>query len=272
MSREELRRQQQTTSSAQQGHHFGMIFLGTIVAVIAAICLFLNLTVLNSDFAADELADSAVSTQIQSQVNDSVSQYGFSGKILTLSETKGLVRQAVKQVYAGKEINLDLSQVEKRWENQINAGLNTFGLSTSLVPSTITDSLKSQVSTEVNENLNTSEVKTASRDIYTAKTIVNLLLGISSLILLIMAIWSLLRRYFVQSFSWIVTWTTLLMILVMAVLRPGLLKLASSYPDYASTIVQVTSAVIERGWQIIAVMVIVGIALWIVRVLKHRSG
>lgn len=81
--------------------------------MVIAIAVLLNATVLDADFAADELADSPISTQLQEEVNGSLSEYGVSGSLLTTKETHRLVRQAVKQVYAGKSIKLDLTNVEK---------------------------------------------------------------------------------------------------------------------------------------------------------------
>ena len=60
MSREEMRRQQKQTAAPVKKphpHHFWASFLGVLLTLIIAVGLLLNATVLNADFAADELAD-----------------------------------------------------------------------------------------------------------------------------------------------------------------------------------------------------------------------
>ena len=82
MSREEMHRQkQQADASVKQPrhHHFGATFLGILLTMVMAIAILLNATVLDADFAADELADSPISTQLQEEVNGSLSEYGVSG-------------------------------------------------------------------------------------------------------------------------------------------------------------------------------------------------
>lgn len=277
MSREEMRRQQKQTAAPVKKthpHHFWASFLGVLLTLIIAVGLLLNATVLNADFAADELADSPISTQLKEQVNSSLSEYGVSGSLLTTKETKRLVKQAVKQVYAGKNIKLDLTNIEKRLQSKVDDELGAYGLSTSMLPDSATSQFNSQLTNQVNQKLNTSEVQTAAKTITTIKTVVNVMLIISGIALAVLMVWSLFTHCFLQIFSWSTTWTAALYFGLVWLIKLGIAQAAQTEPDYASTIVKIGNDVLIKGWQMAWLLLILALVWWlwrgILRIIRHH--
>lgn len=277
MSREEMRRQQKQTAAPVKKthpHHFWTSFLGVLLTLIIAVGLLLNATVLNADFAADELADSPISTQLKEQVNSSLSEYGVSGSLLTTKETKRLVKQAVKQVYAGKNIKLDLTNIEKRLQSKVDDELGAYGLSTSMLPDSATSQFNSQLTNQVNQKLNTSEVQTAAKTITTIKTVVNVMLIISGIALAVLMVWSLFTHCFLQIFSWSTTWTAALYFGLVWLIKLGIAQAAQTEPDYASTIVKIGNDVLIKGWQMAWLLLILALVWWlwrgILRIIRHH--
>lgn len=268
MSREEMHRQkQQADVSVKQPrhHHFGATFLGILLTMVIAIAVLLNATVLDADFAADELADSPISTQLQEEVNGSLSEYGVSGSLLTTKETHRLVRQAVKQVYAGKSIKLDLTNVEKRLQSKVDDELGSYGLSTSLLPSSATSEFNQQLTNQVNQKLNTDEVQTAAKTITTVKTVVNVLLAISGLALAVLIVWSLFKHCFLAVFSWLTAWSAGLYFGFVWLIKLGINQAAQEQPDYASTIATIGNDVLTRGWRIAWLLLVLALVGWLLR-------
>ena len=277
MSREEMRRQQKQTAAPVKKthpHHFWASFLGVLLTLIIAVSLLLNATVLNADFAADELADSPISTQLKEQVNSSLSEYGVSGSLLTTKETKRLVKQAVKQVYAGKNIKLDLTNIEKRLQSKVDDELGAYGLSTSMLPDSATSQFNSQLTNQVNQKLNTPEVQTAAKTITTIKTVVNVMLIISGIALAVLMVWSLFTHCFLQIFSWSTTWTAGLYFGLVWLIKLGIAQAAQTEPDYASTIVKIGNDVLVKGWQMAWLLLILALVWWlwrgILRIIRHH--
>ncbi|MDC2829503.1 hypothetical protein PO250_04105 [Limosilactobacillus mucosae] len=277
MSREEMRRQQKQTAAPVKKphpHHFWASFLGVLLTLIIAVGLLLNATVLNADFAADELADSPISTQLKEQVNSSLSEYGVSGSLLTTKETKRLVKQAVKQVYAGKNIKFDLTNIEKRLQSKVDDELGAYGLSTSMLPDSATSQFNSQLTNQVNQKLNTSEVQTAAKTITTIKTVVNVMLIISGIALAVLMVWSLFTHCFLQIFSWSTTWTAALYFGLVWLIKLGIAQAAQTEPDYASTIVKIGNDVLIKGWQMAWLLLILALVWWlwrgILRIIRHH--
>lgn len=268
MSREEMHRQkQQADASVKQPrhHHFGATFLGILLTMVIAIAVLLNATVLDADFAADELADSPISTQLQEEVNGSLSEYGVSGSLLTTKETHRLVRQAVKQVYAGKSIKLDLTNVEKRLQSKVDDELGSYGLSTSLLPSSATSEFNQQLTNQVNQKLNTDEVQTAAKTITTVKTVVNVLLAISGLALAVLIVWSLFKHCFLAVFGWSTAWSAGLYFGFVWLIKLGINQAAQEQPDYASTIATIGNDVLTRGWRIAWLLLVLALVGWLLR-------
>lgn len=268
MSREEMHRQkQQADASVKQPrhHHFGATFLGILLTMVIAIAVLLNATVLDADFAADELADSPISTQLQEEVNDSLSEYGVSGSLLTTKETHRLVRQAVKQVYAGKSIKLDLTNVEKRLQSKVDDELGSYGLSTSLLPSSATSEFNQKLTNQVNQKLNTDEVQTAAKTITTVKTVVNVLLAISGLALAVLIVWSLFKHCFLAVFGWSTAWSAGLYFGFVWLIKLGINQAAQEQPDYASTIATIGNDVLTRGWRIAWLLLVLALVGWLLR-------
>lgn len=272
-----MRRQQKQTAAPvkkPRTHHFWASFLGILLTLIIAVGLLLNATVLNDDFAADELADSPISTQLKEQVNSSLSEYGVSGSLLTTKETRQLVRQAVKQVYAGKNIKLDLTNIEKRLQSKVDDELGAYGLSTSMLPDSATSQFNSQLTNQVNQKLNTSEVQTAAKTITTTKTVVNVMLIISGIALIVLAVWSLFAHCFLQIFSWSTTWAAGLFLGLVWLIKLGIAQAAQAEPDYASTIVKIGSDVLAKGWQTAWLLLSLALVWWlgrgILRIIRHH--
>lgn len=261
------RQKQQADVSVKQPrhHHFGATFLGILLTMVIAIAVLLNATVLDADFAADELADSPISTQLQEEVNGSLSEYGVSGSLLTTKETHRLVRQAVKQVYAGKSIKLDLTNVEKRLQSKVDDELGSYGLSTSLLPSSATSEFNQQLTNQVNQKLNTDEVQTAAKTITTVKTVVNVLLAISGLALAVLIVWSLFKHCFLAVFSWSTAWSAGLYFGFVWLIKLGINQAAQEQPDYASTIATIGNDVLTRGWRIAWLLLVLALVGWLLR-------
>lgn len=141
ISRAEYQRRHQEQAAApleadlgpRIGHHFFLALLTVLATLTLLITILINGTVLNESFAKQELTNSSLATSLQNMINQSVSQYGYSGTVVTTKQANQLIEQVVEEVYEDKTIQVDLSSIESSLTNQASEQLaSTLGISVSL--------------------------------------------------------------------------------------------------------------------------------------------
>ena len=203
ISRESLRKQTQKQPTIQptRRHWFSTV-LGIVAMLMMMCCLLLNTTVLNEKFVAREITQSAVGGQIQTQINSSLSQYGIEGEAITKKQTDQLLQTAVKQVYSGKAIKLDLSDILSNLENGTTSTMSNYGIPNQ-IKSSVTDSVNTEVTNIINENINTPAVNQFESRIKLARSMVIVGLVVSVAILFMVALYDLFTHTLLRDFRWI---------------------------------------------------------------------
>lgn len=266
LTRSEYRSQQAPESSEEpqqvqpkRVHHFASIFLGIIALTILVVSVLANSTVLNANFAVREINDSAIEDELTNQIGAGLAQYGISSRVLTTKTTKQLASQAVKQVYAGKKIDLDLSPVTQSAATSANSLLAQYGISTNAAE---TSSATTAINSAVNAQLNTSAVTSFTQGLQVTKTIVNLALVISAGIIVIMIVVALMRRSFLHDFSWICLWGLLASWGLVRVLSGLTMQVAKDQPDYVALISQVMAAIMNQANRLLLALLLVVVVLF----------
>lgn len=266
LTRSEYRSQQASEPSEEtkqvqpkRVHHFASILLGIIALTILVVSVLANLTVLNADFAVQEINDSVVEDELTNQIGAGLAQYGISSQILTTKTTKQLTSQVVKQVYAGKKIDLDLRPVIQSAATSVNGLLAQYGISTNAAE---TSSATTAINSAVNAQLNTSVVTSFTQGLQVTKTIVNLALVISAGIIVIMAVVTMLRRSFLHDFSWICLWGLLVSWGLIRALSSLIMQVAKDQPDYVALISHVMTAIMHQANSLFVILLLVVVVLF----------
>ncbi|MGN1279212.1 MAG: hypothetical protein ACI4T4_00860, partial [Limosilactobacillus sp.] len=161
-----------------KSHHFFNLW-GTICLVLFVLSTILNATVLNPKFILHEVRNSVMETTITDQVNGALERYGIPTSVLTDKDTDRLLNQAVDQVYAGKNIHLDLSTVTQRAGAAADSQLAQYGLGG--VGSAASAALSQNVNSVVNAQLNTPTVANLANGIHLAKTVTNAIFAVTGI-------------------------------------------------------------------------------------------
>lgn len=226
--------------------------------VLLMLSLILNQTILNAKFVTNEITHSDLSSTLIENINGSLSQYGISTSAISKREANRLITQAVDQVYAGKKINLDLEPVVSGLDNSVSQAAAQYGIEGQL-PNSVSSGISSTLSASINNQLNTPEVEQFTSIISIVRTVNHLIMIISVLVLLFLIILTVLRRNFVQVFSWIGLWGTIIGCLLIMGLAEMIVQLGSLYPDYSSFTAQLATAFRSQAlhlWLIILVLTI----------------
>lgn len=248
-------------------HHF-FNFWGTIFLVLFVLSMILNATILNPKFILHEVHDSVVETTITDQVNGALERYGVPTSIMTDKDTDHLLTQAVNQVYAGKNIHLDLNQVTQRAGATANNELAQYGLTG--VGSAVSANLGQNVNNVVNSQLNTPMVARLASGIHLARLTSNAVFMVTGIGLLILAVIAVLGRHFARSFSWMGLWTVVIdgtLCTAVGKLAP---QVAADQPDYTAFVAQLATAFLHTTVATIGLVLVVTIALFIWRMVGSR--
>ncbi|MGJ3916126.1 hypothetical protein ACLOCA_05730 [Limosilactobacillus fermentum] len=277
ISRAEYQRRHQEQAAApleadlgpRIGHHFFLALLTVLATLTLLITILINGTVLNESFAKQELTNSSLATSLQNTINQSVSQYGYSGTVVTTKQANQLIEQVVEEVYEDKTIQVDLSSIESSLTNQASEQLaSTLGISVSLANNSAIAAIENQL----NSQLNTSQLQEAASAIKTCKVITNLVLLVSLVVLAL----CLVTATFMRTVSFPITigdamaWVSLLFsgLLLLPQLWSGAI---TDDQTLAPLVSQVETDVMNKGWSLVVIPVAIFLLCLLVRVWRRFS-
>ncbi|MDO4856051.1 MAG: hypothetical protein Q3978_05725 [Limosilactobacillus gorillae] len=284
ISRAEYQRQQQAQDVVPQEEvkmvphpvrrHFLLALMTVLSTLVFMIAVLANGTVLNKSFAKKELTNSTLTSSLQNTVNQSVSQSGYTGTVVSTKEANQLIEQVIDDVYEGREINVDLSGIESSMVSQASQQLTqALGISVNLNNSSVVNAIENQVTQQVNQELNTSQLQEVTSAIKIGKLVTNVMLVISSVVLLL----CLVIAVFFKTVSFPITIGDA-MAWVSVLFAGGLLAL-SFYQGSLTTdtslnplITQVETDVINKGWSLLIIPASLFICCLMVRVWRRIWG
>ena len=236
-----------------------------ILFILSAI---LNATILNPKFVLHEVRNSVVETTITDQVNGALERYGVPTSVLTDKDTDRLLNQAVNQVYAGKNIHLDLSTVTQRAGAAADSQLAQYGLAG--VGSAASSALSQNINSVVNGQLNTPTVARLANGIHLAKVAANMIFTITGIGLMVLAVLAVLGRHFAQSFSRMGIWTVIIDGALCGAIGKLAPQLAADQPDYTAFVAQLSTDFMRTALTMIGMVLVVTIILLIWRIFGRR--
>lgn len=236
-----------------------------ILFILSAI---LNATILNPKFVLHEVRNSVVETTITDQVNGALERYGVPTSVLTDKDTDRLLNQAVNQVYAGKNIHLDLSTVTQRAGAAADSQLAQYGLAG--VGSAASSALSQNINSVVNGQLNTPAVARLANGIHLAKVTANMIFTITGIGLMVLAVLAVLGRHFAQSFSRMGIWTVIIDGALCGAIGKLAPQLAADQPDYTAFVAQLSTDFMRTALTMIGMVLVVAIILLIWRIFGRR--
>lgn len=251
----------------ERSHHF-FNFWGTICLILFVLSTVLNATILSPRFVLHEVRNSVVETTITDQVNGALERYGVPTSILTDKNTGRLLNQAVNQVYAGKNIHLDLSRVTQRAGAAADSQLAQYGLAG--VGSAASSALSQNVNSVVNSQLNTPAVENLANGIHLAKVVVNAIFMVTGIGLVALAILAIFGRHFAQSFSRMGIWTVVVDGALCGLVGKLAPQLAADQPDYTAFVAQLSTDFMRTAFTTIGLVLVVTIILLIWRIVGRR--
>lgn len=193
----------------------------------------LGQTILSARFVSHEINNSSLSSTLMNTVNTNLSRYGISTDVISTKESNRLINQAVKQIYSGKPINLNLQPVTSSVGNSVSQAAAEYGISAN-IPSSITSGVNSSLSTAVNNELNTSQVKRLTNGISIAKMVNHIVMIASLIALVVMVIMAVIQRHLLSSFSWISLWGTVVVYGLIWCFASLIAQIGAQFPDYSS--------------------------------------
>lgn len=236
--------------------------------ILFVLSTILNATLLNPKFVLHEVKNSVVETTITDQVNGALERYGVPTSILTDKDTDRLLTQAINQVYAGKNIHLDLSTVTQRAGAAADSQLAQYGLAG--VGSAASSALSQNVNSVVNAQLNTPTVANLANGIHLAKVATNVAFTVTGIGLAVLAVLAILGRHFAQSFSRMGIWTVVVDGALCGAIGKLAPQLAADQPDYTAFVAQLSTAFMRTAFTTIGLVLAVTIVLLIWRMLGRR--
>ncbi|WP_251547162.1 hypothetical protein [Limosilactobacillus caecicola] len=270
-SRMEYRQQVQPVETPK--HHWGTTIIGALAVVLLVICALAKATVLNEKFVEQQVTSSAVSAEVKNDLNASLASYGLSGGVITTKQTRQLLKQATRQVYQGKRLHLDMSSVSNSLENKAVGVLSSYGVSSSVLSSLPTGSVNDQVSTIINNRINSEAITNLENGLRLGRllNLTGLIISIIILMLIVMRSW--FTKTLVRDFRWITLLGGLGSALLLVSARPVIHSLQVDYASFSTVINQVSNAILKVGWQMVIVDLVLAIVLWMVSLFLrgHRS-
>lgn len=236
-----------------------------ILFILSAI---LNATILNPKFVLHEVRNSVVETTITDQVNGALERYGVPTSVLTDKDTDRLLNQAVNQVYADKNIHLDLSTVTQRAGAAADSQLAQYGLAG--VGSAASSALSQNINSVVNGQLNTPAVARLTNGIHLAKVAANMIFMVTGIGLMVLAVLAVLGRHFAQSFSRMGIWTVIIDGALCGAIGKLAPQLAADQPDYTAFVAQLSTDFMRTALTMIGMVLVVTIILLIWRIFGRR--
>lgn len=270
ISRESLRKQAQPqVSKPAPRRHWSSTLVGILSMLVMMFCLLLNTTVLNEKFVADEITQSAVGGEIQSQINSNLSQFGVEGEAISKKQTNELLQTAVKQVYEGRPIKLDVSDILNNLEDNTTNTLSNYGVSGS-VSGSLTDSVNSAVTNIINSKINTPAVNQFESRIKLMRTLVIVGLIISVALVFMVVLYDLFTHTLLRDFRWITLISGGLFALFLNFLKPLIHEVISTDVTMNSLATPIVNDILQQGYWLTAGVVAIGLVLLVMSLLRRR--
>ncbi|WP_041094031.1 hypothetical protein [Paucilactobacillus hokkaidonensis] len=263
MESRKTRFESKTQLTNPQQHHGGFNFLGVILLIIFLIAMIFRMTLFNEKFVAHELSNSTITSKIVTNVNQNLTQYGLPDNVMTKKQADTLIKTSVKQVYAGDEIDLNLNPTFNRAEKLVNENLEGLGVSTSLLPTSVTSTVKAKINSVVTQQINTEQIQSVTSELLAAKRIDTIMLIVSGILLAVMIIRALIGHHLISSLSWILIISALLTLVFVKGLTlfiPNLLA-NSSYLSLSTLSDQAVHDFGHFGYELALIILIVGAVL-----------
>lgn len=249
-------------------------WLSTIVGVIAAVvlfaCLFVHTTILNESYMSTEIINSGVGKQVKNSLNASLSSYGIDEQIITTKQTNKLLKQGIKQIYQGKPVKLDYSEVLDGLENKADNTLSSYGLPSSLISELPTGSLNSQVSSALNSKINTQQIQEVESDIKLANGLTITGIVVSVVVLVLIAVRNLISRTIIRDFRWITLISGIISAALLSTVKPLVQNYSADMASFSSVVQKITDDVVQVGWQMVLVNLVIAGVLFIISFIFHR--
>lgn len=259
-----------TVQPVRVAHHWGTTVLGVIAAVVLLVCALAQTTVLNESFMVNQIASSQVGQEVKNDINASLSSYGIDDQIITTKQTNRLLKQAVHQIYEGKNIRLDMSGVMGNVEDKAGNTLSSYGVPSSVINSLPTGSLNDQVSSIVNSRINNDDVTELEGWLRTLRLVTIIGLILSVIVLLLIVIRDAVAKTVVRDFRWVTLLSGIVSAGLVMVIKPVLQSYASDYASFSNVINQISGAILNVGWQMVLVDLGLAVVLFIISLVFHH--
>lgn len=260
-SRSEYRNEKKLDASKPHKHWIGTIF-GIIAGLVLFTSLLINSTILNESFMTKQITRSSVVNTVHSEVNSSLSSYGINQEILTTAQTKKIVKQITHEVYNDQTIHINVSSILGNVEGKASSELSQYGISSDIINSLPTGSVNSQISTIINSRLNSSSLQNLEVAIKSARIITITLMIVAVIVLLLICIRNVFTNTVVRDFRWITLFTGILSAAILMIAKNFVNDYTVEYASYKTSILQISNAVLQIGWQMVIVILVISIVLF----------
>lgn len=257
-----------------QKHHPGLIFLSTLAISLLGLSVLLATTVLSPSFTSRVLTRGPAPELLQETINQTVQENGAPADLVTKHEARQLLKTAVRQVYSGQPINLDLGPIETRLVGQVGA---VTGLPADLIGGAAATMVGNQLTTAVNEQVNPPAVRTLTVWITTARRVNQVALVLLGGLVMLCVLIALIRPTVQASvvLSWSLFWALCSTAGLVGVLATNSARFVAD-PLIGPVVADLVLAICQRGWQLvlgfaILTLVALGSRLMTSRMLEKRS-
>ncbi|KRL28569.1 hypothetical protein FD27_GL001567 [Limosilactobacillus frumenti DSM 13145] len=276
-TRQEIRRQQQAAAPRENNQPRRLrqpmrVFWGVIALTLLGVALLFNQTVLNRHFAEQEIQRSNVAATVNNNLNEVAGKYGINDGALDEGTTNKLLKQAVDQIYAGKQLDLDFSSAIKNSTNGVSPSVDGIQIPKGLLSSSIGSEATAGISSSLNQQINTPEVQRFTSILQIWKNVNNIIMIISAIILVVALVVLIIGRASWGSFMRLVGIPAVLLAIITWLIKTGIVAVGRSFPDYSALLVQVANDIAAVGFHYCLALAVVIILLIVIKIITSRMG
>lgn len=276
-TRQELRRQQQATAPHENDRpirprHPMRVFWGIIAMTLLGVTLLFNQTILNRHFAEQEIQRSDVASTVNNNLNEVAGKYGINDGALDDATTNKLLKQAVDQIYAGKQLNLDFSSAIKNSTDNASPSIDGIQIPKGLLSSSIGSAATDGVSSALNQQINTPEVQRFTSILQIWKNVNNIIMIVSAIILVVVLVVLIIGRASLGSFMRLTGISAVLLAIITQLIKTGVVTAGHSFPDYSALLVQVAGDMAAVGFHYCLALAVVLIVLIVIKIITSSIG
>ena len=269
-TRQEIRRQQQgavTQKNDRPRHprHPMRVFWGVIAMTLLGVTLLFNQTVLNKHFAEQEIQRSDVASTVNDNLNEVAGKYGINDGALDEGTTNKLLKQAVDQIYAGKQLNLDFSSAIKNSTNGASPSIDGIQIPKGLLSSSVGTAATDGISSALNQQINTPAVQRFTSILQIWRSVNNILMIISAIILVVVVFILIIGRASLSSFMKLAGISAALLAVITQLIKMGIITVGHSFPDYSALLVQIANDIATVGFHYCLALAVVFIVFIVIK-------